>query len=639
MTKADGLDRRTLLRRSALLSAGLLLGPTALDRALEASAAELPTGAAPFVDSYRTNVLANLTPETNAAVRVLAGMRDLWRTGSAWDNGVVLNGDVLTANVRHVARITGARTPDEAKRAFIVDRQHQSYAAIGGLGPLAGMYRAGAKAVTGITSAPDGTPPSTVDEKLPPDAPAGSALGAGSPDSALGQVVLLVNTLRGPFASGNPSKYAYQYPRPWRLTPESTVAPTGAPSALRPEVTDEFGYPVYRSDVVVAPQLLRQRNFSPADDGGYPSGHTNALHLACLALAYAIPERFQELVTRAFDLGDCRITAGMHSPADVIGGRILATALAAATLADPQNATLKAAARTQASEYFRQHTGIDVFEYAHSADTTTDPYADREANAALVAARLTYNLPRTSRSVPMSVPKGAEVLLETRQPYLSASQRREVLRTTALPAGHALLDGPEQWGRLNLFAAADGYGAFDADVRVDMDANRGGFHAADTWHNAIGGRGGLVKRGTGTLTLAGANTFTGDTRVEGGTLVAAAATALGAGDVKLRAGTLRLAADEVRLRGCYRQDAGTTLAVTLRPGDCPALTAARPITLATGSRLEISLEDARVGDVLPVLAAPVVLGRFSRIDVVGGEHRVVARYGPVGLSVRVQRSS
>src|SRR5688500_1644712 len=224
MTTADAFDRRTLLRRSAMLSVGLVLGPSALDLALEASAAALPTGATPFVDSYRTNVSANLTPETNAAVRALSGMQDLWRTGSAWDNGVVLNRDVLEANVRHVARITGARTPDEAKRAFIVDRQHQSYAAIGGLGPLAELYKAGAKAVTGITSAPDGTPPSTVDEKLPPDAPAGSALGAGSPDSALGQVVLLVNTVRGPFASGNPSKFAYQYPRPWRLAPDSTVA-------------------------------------------------------------------------------------------------------------------------------------------------------------------------------------------------------------------------------------------------------------------------------------------------------------------------------------------------------------------------------------------------------------------------------
>ncbi|GAA3678160.1 autotransporter-associated beta strand repeat-containing protein [Lentzea roselyniae] len=625
MTIAEEFDRRTLLRRSAMLSAGLLIGPTALDRALEANAAELPTGAAPFVDSYRTNVLANLTPETNAAVRVLSGMQDLWRTGSTWDNGVVLNRNVLEANVRHVARITGARTADQAKRAFIVDRQHQSYSAIGGLGPLAELYKAGAKAVTGITSAPDGTPPSTVDEKLPPDAPAGSALGAGSPDSALGQVVTLVNTVRGPFASGNPSKFAYQYPRPWRLSPESTVVPTGE--------TDEFGYPVYRTDVVVAPQLLRQRSLKPAEDGGYPSGHTNALHLACLALAHAIPERFQELVTRAFDLADMRIVAGMHSPADVIGGRILATALAAATLADPANATLKAAARAQAAEYFRQHVGVDVFEYAHSAGTSTDPYADREANARLVTPRLTYGLPRTGRRIAMSVPKGAEVLLETRQPYLTANQRREVLRTTALPSGHALLDGPEHWGRLNLFAAADGFGAFDSDVRVDLDANRGGFHAADTWHNAIGGRGGLVKRGTGTLTLTGANSYTGDTRIEGGTLVAASPSALGKGEVQLRAGTFRLTG-ELRVRG-YRQSSGTTLEVTVRRGDCAALTSGRPLSLGTGCTLVISLDDVPAGAVVPVISAPVLLGRFARVTVSGGARRVQPQYRTGGLSVRV----
>ncbi|MFD0523246.1 phosphatase PAP2 family protein [Paractinoplanes durhamensis] len=52
----------------------------------------------------------------------------------------------------------------------------------------------------------------------------------------------------------------------------------------------------------------------PAEDGGFPSGHTNAFYLAALAFAYAVPERFQELVTAAFDLAETRIVAGMHSP-------------------------------------------------------------------------------------------------------------------------------------------------------------------------------------------------------------------------------------------------------------------------------------------------------------------------------------
>jgi len=94
--------------------------------------------------------------------------------------------------------------------------------------------------------------------------------------------------VRGDFTSSNPSKYAYQYPRPWRLNDDSQVVPTGA--------VDWLGYPVYDSEVVIAPQLLRQRSATPDDDGGFPSGHANAFFLACLGLAYAIPERFQELV-------------------------------------------------------------------------------------------------------------------------------------------------------------------------------------------------------------------------------------------------------------------------------------------------------------------------------------------------------
>jgi autotransporter-associated beta strand protein len=617
------VDRRAVLRRSVVLSAGLVAGPAVLYRP-PAEAESAPAAFSSFVDWYRTNVAGNLTPDTNAAVRILAGMRQLWQTGPTWDTGVVLDPEVLRASMRHVAWITATRTDAQAKRAFIFDRQHQSYAAIGGLGPLAALYKTGAKAVTGITSAPDGTPPTTIDDALPPGAPAGSTLGAGSPDSDLGQVVHLVNTLRGPYASGNPSKYAHQYPRPWRMTEDSRVIATGA--------TDALGYPVYRSKVSVAPQLLRQRNTSPADDGGFPSGHTNAFHLACLALAYAIPERFQELMVRALELSDTRVVAGMHSPVDVIGGRILATALAAATLSDPQNAGLKAAAHAQATQYFQNRT--------QPVGTDTDPYADHQVNATAVASWLTYQLPRCGRHTEMTVPKRAEVLLETRLPYLDASQRREVLRTTALPSGYPLLDGPEQWGRLNLFAAADGYGAFDDRVRVTMDASRSGFHAADTWRNAIAGNGGLVKTGTGELTLAGGNRYLGGTRIEGGTLTAASTTALGSGDVDLRGGTLRLTptAGCVQVCGTYRQAYGTMLAVTLRPGHQPALTVARSVTLDQGAILEITLDqpyDARAGAVLPVLVTPSLRGSFATITVVIDGFRAVARYQSTGLSIRL----
>ncbi|MET9973386.1 phosphatase PAP2 family protein, partial [Streptomyces sp. NPDC006356] len=338
-----------------------------------------------FVDDYKTNVVANQTPETNAVIRILGGFAKVWKTGGAWNTGTPLAPEVLRANMRYCARITAVRTDAQAKESFIVDRQHQSYSVIAGLGPLADLYKSGAKAVTSITSAPDGTPAGKISDALPADAPAGSAIGAGSYDSDLGQVARLVDTVRGPFASGNPAKFAFQYPRPWRMNEDSEVVDTGK--------KDEFGFPVYDSKVAVAPQLLRQRSENAAEDGGFPSGHTNALHLAALAYAYAVPERFQEMVTAAFELSHTRIVAGMHSTVDVLGGRIMATALAAAALADPANSGLKAAARAQALAYFEKRTGTTadtLYAYAHSADADTDPYADRDANARAVRPKLTY---------------------------------------------------------------------------------------------------------------------------------------------------------------------------------------------------------------------------------------------------------
>ncbi|AZP22088.1 phosphatase PAP2 family protein [Streptomyces aquilus] len=623
-------SRRGFLRTSLGVSAGVLAAPTFASW-LGAADAKAATAPLAFVDDYKTNLPTNLTPETNAVVRALGGFAQIWKTGGAWNTGTPLRPEILRANMRYCARITGARTDAQAKEAFLYDRQHQSYAMIAGLGPLADLYKAGAKAVTSITSAPDGTPPAKIDDAVPADAPAGSALGAGSHDSTLGKVAELVDTLRGNWASGNPSKYAYQYPRPWRMNEDSEVVDTGAKDAL--------GFPVYDSEVVVAPQLLRQRNTSPTDDGGFPSGHTNAFHLAGLAYAYAVPERFQELVTRAFELSHTRIMAGMHSTVDVMGGRIMATALAAATLADPANADLKAAARAQALAYFQAKTGTTadtLFAYAHPE--TGDAYADRDANARLVTPKLTYVLTRHGRSEPLSVPKGAEVLLETRLPYLDADQRREVLRSTALPSGYVLLDGFEQWGRLNLFAAADGYGSFDTDVTVTLDASAGGFQAADSWRNDIDGCGGLTKRGTGTLTLTGHNRYTGGTVMKEGVLAAASAHALGHGGVRVSGGTLTVAtAKSVQIHGGYAQESAT-LDVTLRSGRGPALEVTRRAVLGAGSVLSLHLDAEKpptAGSVVRVLSAAGLRGRFDRVELNSETLRAVPVYTAEGLSVRL----
>jgi autotransporter-associated beta strand protein len=231
----------------------------------------------------------------------------------------------------------------------------------------------------------------------------------------------------------------------------------------------------------------------------------------------------------------------------------------------------------------------------------------------------------------MTVPKGAEVLLETRLPYLDARQRRDVLRTTAFPAGNPVPDGPEQWGRLNLFAAADGYGAFDAEVRVEQVAARGGFHTNDSWRNDIGGAGGLVKAGSGTLTLTGANTYRGGTRLEAGMLVAAGPCALGTGDVELTGGVLRVSDRGLRVGG-YRQSGGT---LSLSPG--PMLVVNGIARLETGSTLEIHLDASRHAREIHVLSARRLYGRFAAIKVDLPGFRVVPRYTPNSLSLRILR--
>ncbi|MCF7522448.1 hypothetical protein L3X07_01785 [Levilactobacillus brevis] len=46
-------------------------------------------------------------------------------------------------------------------------------------------------------------------------------------------------------------------------------------------------------------------------------------------MAYAVPERFQELITRASEVGYDRVLAGRHSPLAVMGGRMVGTAMTA----------------------------------------------------------------------------------------------------------------------------------------------------------------------------------------------------------------------------------------------------------------------------------------------------------------------
>ncbi|WP_377594047.1 autotransporter domain-containing protein [Pseudochelatococcus lubricantis] len=303
------------------------------------------------------------------------------------------------------------------------------------------------------------------------------------------------------------------YDEAYNPPPESAnTAGNSRPFQVRSDSIERFsGTDFLGQPVDSAKDIL---NASLKGSAAFPSGHTAMGISSSLLFAVLVPERFQETVTRGSEYGNSRIVLGVHYPLDVIGGRIIATQnVVRVMLEEPE---LFAAAQDDLRKLLEEGCGTSIAACAASGEP--DRFSDKAQNKADYTYRLTYGLGSVGATdLAPVVPEGAEVLLSTRFPYLNAAQRRDVLATTELPSGGPLDDG-SGWARLNLYSAADGYGAFNSNVTVTMDAAKGGFNALDSWNNDIGGAGGLIKAGTGTLTLTGQNTYSGPTYVTGGLL-------------------------------------------------------------------------------------------------------------------------
>ncbi len=97
-------------------------------------------------------------------------------------------------------------------------------------------------------------------------------------------------------------------------------------------------------------------------------------------------------------------------------------------------------------------------------------------------------------------------------PYFSNDLVRQTLLGTARDLGDPGVDPVFGYGGLDIGRAINGPAALDwGNVTVS-------FSGTSTWSNSITGAGGIVKRGSGTLNLTGGNSYTGDTRIEVGTL-------------------------------------------------------------------------------------------------------------------------
>lgn len=285
----------------------------------------------------------------------------------------------------------------------------------------------------------------------------------------------------------------------------------------------------------------------------FPSGHTTYAFAGSLAFGMMVPELFQAMAYRASDYGYSRLVMGAHYPLDVIGGRITGSFSVASFLEIAGNMSQV----ESAAAAFRATVTAEAI-----SDAVAEASALVEARRSLYTQRMTYGLPTTGNTTATAVvPEGAEVLLATRFPYLSQQQRRDVLASTQLPPGIVLDDG-SGWATLNLFDAAGGFGRLSQETVVHMDAALGGLHASDVWNNNIGGPGSLIKTGTGTLNLLGANTYTGTTTVSAGTLLINGSTA-GTSTVTVASGAT--------LGGSGTVGGNTIISGTHSPGNSPGL--------------------------------------------------------------------
>ncbi|HVJ39451.1 MAG TPA: autotransporter domain-containing protein, partial [Stenotrophomonas sp.] len=173
---------------------------------------------------------------------------------------------------------------------------------------------------------------------------------------------------------------------------------------------------------------------------------------------------------------------------------------------------------------------------------------------------------------------GGVALLLQRFPYLTVTQVRDVMLTTATDLGAPGVEEIYGWGMMNLRKAIDGPGQLRVDSEIRMTQRAGGARvwqgdAWDDWRNDISGKGALIKSGPGILRLSGRNRFgglrvregaielTGDNayaaRVEGGTLQV---------DGSLETATLPILAG-ARLQGRGRIIGDVHMAGTIAPGN------------------------------------------------------------------------
>lgn len=398
-------------------------------------------------------------------VSLLADYSNYWKASNAYDStdsstfgkGEVVNADVLRHDDETTVRINNAAaagsdgtTPTAQQKRALIDSDYKMDETLpDSLGTILGSYFS-----EGLKQ---GKLPLT-DELL---------IASGT-------------SLISNYLDTGDAKSTYNHPRPFVDRTNAGYVKAGLSKTLSidrvPKWTDEDGtehYAGYEDWFLTSPS--------------FPSGHTTYAYSGGIGLATLIPELAPEILARASEAGNNRIVLGVHYPLDIMGGRIDGEAANVARWSDtafrtdkilPAQKELRAylTSRCKADGYGDtlaaciDKTGAnDKNGYSNSFTdvVATVAVTDRASALTVYKERLTYGFSQTGKSGQKAVvPEGAENLLITTFPTLSASQRRTVLADTEIDSGYPLDSSSEGYQRLNLAAAMSSKVTLSADGSV-----------------------------------------------------------------------------------------------------------------------------------------------------------------------------
>ncbi|WP_291057064.1 phosphatase PAP2 family protein [Herbiconiux sp.] len=413
-------------------------------------------------------------------VTLLDGFSDYW-TPEAGNplHGAVVDATVLAENDQQVTWINNNATPAQQFAAL----QDSEY----------------------------GESPDSYDQSITISTGLGSVLGPlyvqGRQSGALPLTSALINSedgTAGAFVSTDAAKETYSFPRPFLPSQAGTSDEPPCPtdsvngSSLQANrISKPYADAQGNLDIVkVAPQTDDTGEFTEASvdlnpdyeglctSGSFPSGHTTTAYQAGVTLATMLPELAPEILTRASENGNDRLVLGVHSPLDIMGGRISGHAALAALWSDPQFVVSEfAPAIAELRGYLEARCGDTIAACAARGQAyANDPYdgkampggtaqivTDRASGLVAYDERMTYGFaPAGQTGLAPAVPAGAENLLLTTFPTLTDEQRSSVLAQTEIDSGYALdqtASGAGSWQRVDLAAATS------ATVQLNPDGS------------------------------------------------------------------------------------------------------------------------------------------------------------------------